>query len=212
MVNKIIFLIDGFNIYHSVLDLKRSSGYCTKWLDLASLCKSYIHLFGRNAILENIFYFSAIPYYLTSKNPGKIERHKNYIKCLIATGINVELGRFKEKNVWCDNCRSMILKHEEKETDVTLAIKVLEVFLKKICDTVVIVSGDTDLAPALRKCKNLFPDKNIVFAFPFSRKNKELLKLAPDSFSISRKQYIKHQLPISITLKDGKVFSKPSTW
>ncbi|MBU4304242.1 MAG: NYN domain-containing protein [Candidatus Omnitrophica bacterium] len=211
-MNKVAFLIDGFNIYHSIRDLERYTGYRTKWLDIASLCKSYIYLFGKDAQFHSVYYFSAIPYYLASQAPNKITRHKQYIKCLQSSGIHIELGRFKEKFVFCDKCRSMVLKHEEKETDVTIAIKVVELFLKNDCDTCVIVSGDTDLSPAARKCKAIFPHKNIVFAFPFNRKNKELLKIAPNSFSISKKQYIKHQFANPITLENGQQIYKPSLW
>lgn len=115
-MNRVVFLIDGFNIYHSILDLKRCTGYNTKWLDLASLCKSYIHLFGKDARVESIYYFSAIPYYLSTQNPDKIRRHKKYLECLKSSGIHIELGRFKEKYIFCEKCRSMVLKHEEKET------------------------------------------------------------------------------------------------
>jgi len=211
-MNRIIFLIDGFNIYHSTLDIKRHTGYSTKWLDLASLCKSYIHLFGKDAKVEAIYYFSAIPYYLGAQNPGKIKRHKNYIDCLESSGINIELGRFKEKYIFCDKCRSMVLKHEEKETDVKIAIKVVEVFLNDDCDTTVIVSGDTDLSSAIRKCRTLFHDKKIVFSFPYARKNKELASLSPGSFSINKKQYIKHQFPNPVILKDGRKIFKPTSW
>lgn len=174
--------------------------------------KSYIHLFGKEAKVETIYYFSAIPHYLTARNPRKIQRHKDYISCLESTGISIELGRFKAKYIYCDKCKSMVLKHEEKETDVTIAIKVVEIFLKDECDTAVIVSGDTDLSPAIRKCKNLFPDKKILFCFPYNRKNKELLSLAPGSFSINMKQYIKHQFPNPVVLKDGKKTYKPKPW
>ena len=98
---KIIYLVDGFNLYHSVKDLKKDTGYSVKWLDIASLCKSYLPLFGREAILENIFYFSAIPYYLERQYPDKIKRQLYYLSCLESTGIQTELGRFKEKDVYC---------------------------------------------------------------------------------------------------------------
>lgn len=211
-MNRLIFLIDGFNVYHSILSLRRDTGYATKWLDLASLCKSYIPLFGKDAKFEAAHYFSAIPYYLSDKNPGKIQRHENYIKCLESTGVNVELGRFKSKDVYCDRCKSMILKREEKETDVAIAVKLLEIFFINLCDTAIIVSGDTDLSPAIRKCQILFPDKKTLFAFPFARKNKELASLAPGSFSISKKQYIKHQLSNPVTLENGRKFYKPTSW
>ena len=211
-MNRVIFLIDGFNIYHSTLDLKRHTGYSTKWLDLASLCKSYIHLFGKDAQVKAIYYFSAIPYYLSTQDPVKIQRHKNYIACLESSGIHVELGRFKVKYIFCDKCKSMVLKHEEKETDVTIAIKVVEIFLNDDCETGVIVSGDTDLSPAIRKCKILFPNKKIVFSFPYARKNKELASLAAGSYSISKKQYIRYQFPNPVILNDGRKILKPKSW
>ena len=211
-MNRTIYLVDGFNLYHSILRLRRDTGYCAKWLDLVSLCNSYIHLFGKDATLESIYHFSAIPNYLSPKNPNKIKRHKDYLTCLRSTGIHVELGRFKEKDVYCDKCRSTILKHEEKETDVAIAVKLIEILFTDMCDNAVIISGDTDLSPAVRRCKILFPNKKIVFAFPYARKNKELSSLAQGSFSINKKQYIKHQLPNPVTLQNGKKIYKPSSW
>ena len=111
---RIIFLIDGFNLYHSILDIQRRCGYSTKWLYIAALCNSYVHLFGRTAELQEIRYFTAIPYYLTSQRPDKTQRHKKYIECLESTGIQIEFGRFKEKYMYCDRCKTMVLKHGEK--------------------------------------------------------------------------------------------------
>jgi uncharacterized LabA/DUF88 family protein len=211
-MKKLIFLVDGFNLYHSILRLERDTGYCTKWLDIKSLCQSYIYLFGKDAELRSIYYFSAIPHYLRPRNPKKIRRHKTYMSCLKSSGIEVVLGRFKQKDVYCDKCRNMILKHEEKETDVSIAITLMEIFLKDLCDSAVIVSGDTDLSPAIRKCQSLFKNKKVTFAFPYKRKNKELLSLAPGSFSINKKQYIRHQFPNPVVLKDGCKIFKPKSW
>ncbi len=211
-MNKIIFLIDGFNVYHSILQIKRDTQYNTRWLDLHSLCKSYLHLFGKNAVLEDIFYFSAVPFYLNNRNPGKIKRHPTYLSCLEATHIKIELGRFKEKTVFCDKCRSYILKHEEKETDVAIGVKAFEIFAQNHCDISVVVTGDTDLSPAFKKCKQLFPNKRFVFAFPYKRKNKELASLAPGSFSINHTQYLKYQLPNPVMLPNGHKIYKPKHW
>jgi uncharacterized LabA/DUF88 family protein len=211
-MSTVTFLIDGFNLYHSVLRLKRDTGFNTKWLDLASLCSSYIHLFGKGARLESIYYFSAIPYYLSQQDPAKIQRHQTYLKCLESTGIKVILGRFKEKDTYCPKCRSLFLKHEEKETDVSIGITLLELFFTEVCDFAVIVSGDTDLSPAVRKCQSLFLHKKIIFAFPYARKNKELSTLAPGSFSINAKQYIRYQFPNPVILKDGQKIYKPASW
>jgi hypothetical protein len=63
-------------------------------------------------------------------------------------------------------------REEEKETDVALGVKALELLHLWACDTLVIVSGDTDFTPALRTAKRLFPEVNVCVAFPtavFSR-------------------------------------------
>ncbi len=211
-MNKVIFLVDGFNIYHSILQLKRVTGYSTKWLDLSSLCNSYTYLFGKDSKLESIYYFSALPHYLSPKNPDKIKRHQNYIDCLQSSGIKVELGRFKEKEIVCKKCHTLFFKYEEKETDVAIAVKLIEAFFSNACDTAVIVSGDTDLSPAVRKCQLLFPKKKIIFAFPYARKNRELSTLAPGSFTIGQKQYIRYQFPNPVELEDGSKIFKPSSW
>jgi len=210
-MSRVSFLIDGFNLYHSIRTLQQKTRYKAKWLNIHALCKSYLHLFGREAELKDLYYFTAIPFYLEARYPEKIEKQQAYIKCLESFGIQVIKGRFKEKDVYCHRCRSNILKHEEKETDVSIALKMFELCHYDACDVIVVVSGDTDLYPAVEVCERVFEDKKFVFAFPFNRKNKELLKIAPDSFSISKKQYIKHLLPNPVIIGEEKV-SKPDSW
>jgi len=65
--------------------------------------------------------------------------------------VRVELFRFKEKKFWCNHCRNIIIRHEEKETDVAIAVRLFESFYTDESDTVVIMSGDTDIAPAVQK-------------------------------------------------------------
>jgi hypothetical protein len=69
-MNRTVFLIDGFNLYHSVVETSNDfglGGKGTKWLDLNSLCSSYLHLSGNNSILHDIYYFSAYAEYLKKK-------------------------------------------------------------------------------------------------------------------------------------------------
>ena len=212
-MKRVSFLIDGFNLYHSIKDLNKIQGIKAKWLDLHSLCKSYIYLFGKDAVLHEIFYFSAYPNHLATTNPDTIARHKDFVSCIEDLGVKVSLGRFKEKKVFCSNCKTTITKHEEKETDVAIAIKIIELFHNDSCDIQVIMSGDTDLAPAIRASIVLFPKKQICFAFPFNRKMKELSKLSTlPSFSISSGNYQKHLLKDPYILKDGRKIPKPASW
>lgn len=212
-MTRVTFIIDGFNLYHSVREAAQDSGGAsTKWLDISRLCSSYIHLFGKTAVLHEIYYFSALATHLEASNPDATRRHRDFIKCLETKDVIVELNRFKKKSMTCSSCKHRFNRYEEKETDVALAIKLLELFFTDSCDTAVLVTGDTDLAPAARTAKKLFTDKKVVFAFPYKRKNQELAKLAPESFEISKKQYVKHQFPNPYVLPDGLKIHKPSNW
>jgi hypothetical protein len=64
--------------------------------------------------------------------------------------------------------------HEEKETDVAIACKLLELLCQGRCDTAVLMTGDTDIAPAIRTAKLLYPTADIAVAFPFKRHNRDL--------------------------------------
>src|SRR4051812_19600996 len=112
-LERVTFLVDGFNLYHSLRSASIALGLDeagTKWLDLAALCRSYLHLFGRSARLHEI--------------------------------------------------------HEEKETDVALGSKLLELFITDSCDRAVVITGDTDIAPAVRTAKRLFPAEDCLFRLP----------------------------------------------
>ena len=205
-----IFLVDGFNLYHSCKDISRLSGLRVKWLDIHSLCHSYLHLISKDAKLERIYYFTAFAFHLN--DPGVIQRHQIYIKCLQETGIIPKLGRFKRKKIDCTYCNKTIIRHEEKETDVAIAMKLSEIFFNNRCDTVVLITGDTDLTPAIESAKRLFPTKNTIFAFPYKRTNAELAQIAPGSFKIHKGSYVRHQFPGLVALRNGTYAEKPDSW
>ena len=215
-INRTTFLIDGFNLYHSVreaINNSRSTDTSSmKWLDIHALCASYLHLTGRNSILQDVFYFSALATHLVPVKPDVVVRHQVFIDALKSTGVTVELGRFKEKTLYCPHCKEKIVRHEEKETDVALSLKLLELFVSDACDTVVLMTGDTDVAPAIRLIQRLYPHKHVLFAFPYNRKNKELAKLAPNSFVIAKEQYGRFQFAPQIKTPDGHILIKPPTW
>ena len=58
---------------------------------------------------------------------------------------------------------------EEKETDVAIGVALLEVFHNKSADCVFIISGDTDIMPALRAARRMYSGCRIGFAFPYRR-------------------------------------------
>jgi uncharacterized LabA/DUF88 family protein len=202
-------LVDGFNLYHSIIEaLEVQPAASMKWLDLLGLCRSYLSAIGRDATLERIFYFSALPEW----RPDKMARQAIYVAALKTTGVEVQLGRFKEKEAMCFSCGATFKRHEEKETDVAVAVKLMELFLLNACDTVVLVTGDTDLAPAIRTAKVRWPEKKVWALFPFGRHNAELKAIAHGHIKIKANAYLKSQLPNPIKISDGELLWKPTGW
>jgi len=202
-------LVDGFNLYHSIIEaLEVQPAASMKWLDLLALCRSYLSAIGRDATLERIFYFSALPEW----RPDKMARQAIYVAALKTTGVEVQLGRFKEKEAMCFSCGATFKRHEEKETDVAVAVKLMELFLLNACDTVVLVTGDTDLAPAIRTAKVRWPEKKVWALFPFGRHNAELKAIAHGHIKIKANAYLKSQLPNPIKISAGELLWKPTGW
>ena len=115
-MNRTVFLVDGFNLYHSLVEAHHDvRGTTTKWLDLKNLCCSYLPLAGqvggKKAYLEHIYYFSAPP---THRTQDKIDKHALYMRGLRASGVDVQLGWFKKKTVHCNKCNRDFFTHARK--------------------------------------------------------------------------------------------------
>lgn len=214
-MNRTAFLIDGFNLYHSVKTASQDlglSGSGTRWLDIRSLCDSFLHIIGNNAQISEIYYFSALAKHLEMRKPDVTVRHRTYIRCLEDSGVIVELHRFKKSLTVCKKCNQTFNRREEKETDVAMATRLLELLFLDKCDTIVLITGDTDIVPAVKTAKNIFPKKEIIFMMPYKRHNKEIANLASRHFDISSNNYAKHQFNDPFTTKKGKLINKPSLW
>lgn len=212
MVNKVAFFIDGFNLYHSVCeaipDKKLNGG---KWLDIKSLCTNFLSACGSNSTLSDVIYFSAIAHHMA--HTGAPVRHQLFIDALESTGVQVILGNFKKKKIKCKKiCRLEGFGHEEKETDVNIAVTLFEYLMLNKCDTAVIVSGDSDLVASTRAAKRLFPTKRLGACFPYKRKSNELAQIADFELKISAHLYERFQFPPTISLLNGKTINKPQTW
>jgi uncharacterized LabA/DUF88 family protein len=202
-------LVDGFNVYHSITEaLETTPTASMKWLDLLSFCRSFLPNIGRDTTLERVFYFSALAEWW----PAKAQRHADYVRGLRSTGVEVQMGRFKEKNALCPKCKQAYKRHEEKETDVAVATKLLELFSLNACDLAVLVTGDTDLAPAIRTARTLWPDKQVWAAFPFGRHNAELKALVDGTIKVKARRYATYQLPNPVKTSSTELIWKPGGW
>jgi len=213
VVNRTVFLVDGFNLYYSLRIASADlGGASTKWLDPRALFAAYLHVIGSDARLTDVYYFTALAWHLDARRPGVTRRHRSYIDCLKATGVIPVLGRFKFKTVRCHRCAVDNPHYEEKETDVAISMKLVELLHGDRADTVVLITGDTDLAPAVRIASRLFPAKQVCLGFPYKRANKELERLVSKHFSIRKERYVRHQLPNPFVLASGREIPRPREW
>jgi uncharacterized LabA/DUF88 family protein len=212
-MTRVAFLVDGFNLYHSLIRASADlGGVGTRWLDLHSLCRTFLYQIGGGAELTRLIYFSALAEHVEEVKPGAVARHRTYIAALASRGVQVELGTFKRKWRTCPACGTRTLFHEEKETDVAIAVRLLELLGNDRCDVGAIVSADSDLAPALREVGRSFPDKPVYCCFPYARGTTELRTLAKACFRIRKERYAAHQLPDPVVLADGTRLAKPESW
>jgi hypothetical protein len=58
---RVSFLVDGLNLYHSLVEVEKVSKARVRWLDLRKLCASYLHAV-RSAVGQRVD-LAAINYY-----------------------------------------------------------------------------------------------------------------------------------------------------
>jgi uncharacterized LabA/DUF88 family protein len=213
---RIAALVDGFNLYHSIDDEIKNGNLTarSKWLDIGKLVTSeFLYSFGKDATLERLHYFTS----LTIWNSAKMSRHKAYIRALKAHGpmpVFEHYGQFREKKVSCQarpgGCSKEFTINVEKRTDVAIAVQLFELFYSDQVDACLLISGDTDLVPAIDTTKRLFK-RTVGVALPHSRSNYELKQVASPIFHLTPEHYKKYVLPSKIA--DGtKSVTIPKEW
>ncbi len=203
--------IDGFNLYHAIDDMQRASRGALnhlKWLDLSKLMAVFID--PKVHRIDTIKYFSA---YATWK-PKQHERHQIYVKALQSTGIQPIMGQFKEKDIYCPECGLTHKGHEEKESDVNIAVHLIGDAYQDRFDHAFIVSRDSDLVGPIKYIRDNFPKKRIkIIAPPLRRHSKELWALANSQASIGKIHLEQCQfLETVVDEKGAKVCTRPPAY
>jgi hypothetical protein len=150
--------VDGFNFYYGAV---RGTAY--KWLDLE---ECFLKLRPGDDI-RRIWYFTALV------DGPKRFRQQAYLRALATRPlVQVILGKFKLKQVKCvvPGCSysgSRVFDvPEEKRTDVNIALQLLDDANHDRADRFIVVSGDSDLVPALEMVKTQWPKKRLVVYVP----------------------------------------------
>jgi uncharacterized LabA/DUF88 family protein len=79
-------------------------------------------------------------------------------------------------------------------------------------DTALIISGDSDLCPAIRAMKRLWPEKRTVAAFPPRRESGDLKRAVDGYLVIGDDKIRKSQLPSPVVTSTGVTLQRPKHW
>lgn len=157
---RIISFIDGFNLYHAIDDLNKDY---LKWINLWALSSAFIQ--PTQEKLVNVYYFTAYATWLQDS----FTRHQTYVKALSEYDVTTKRGHFKSKDVSCRKCGVKWKTREEKESDVNIAIYLLNEAHLDNYDKAFVISADSDLVPAIELVKKTFPKKEITVLTPPNR-------------------------------------------
>jgi uncharacterized LabA/DUF88 family protein len=127
--------------------------------------------------------------------------------------VHIAEGRFQKKTRQCRNCRSSWIDHEDKETDVSIAVTLLEDAVNDVFDASLLTSADSDLCPALRALGRLSLKKRVVGAFPTARSSGDLRRAVNEAaFTIGHANIRNSLLPSTVTTSSGHILPRPPYW
>lgn len=224
------FFVDGYNLYYAAL---HGSPY--KWLDLPALLESILRIQDPDAQLVSTSYFTApVIARLASRGQESSHAQDRYIRALKAKGVIVTLGRHRmdrgeapryiEGQDASRQDRVPIWELEEKETDVNLALSMYRAACQSTVTglgQIVLVSGDTDLAPALAAIRADFPHIRLGVILPHRQVDGAIVRNPPGSLRrdsdwmrtyISESELAAHQLPPKVPLLRRPAIVKPDYW
>jgi len=194
--------IDGFNLYHSTL--QHTYKDC-RWLNLFEFSKRLIN--PKTEKIQDVYYFSSIPSWF----PDKAKKHLLYIYALRSVGVKDILGKFSIRERKCPSCNCRYQTHEEKKTDINIAITLFADAVADKFDTALILSGDSDLTPAITKLKELYPNKKIGIIVPKGQSAMNLKQHSDFFKKVQSKDLKKSLLPLQVTY-NNKIITAPTGW
>ncbi|MBW1615426.1 MAG: NYN domain-containing protein [Deltaproteobacteria bacterium] len=195
--------IDGFNLYHSIAALGSNCNHL-KWLNLWALSNAYIK--SSKEKLVKVYYFSAIAYWLKDSSA----RHKQFIEANKNLGVTPILGNFKKKTRQCKSCGAKWTEHEEKQSDVNLAIYLVnDAHLNKF-DKAFVLSADSDLCPPIDLVINNCKKEAAILIPPNRYKITRELRNRQQvtAYKIKLKHLKANQLPNTIRNETGEIIIK----
>lgn len=197
---RVACFIDGFNLYHAIDNLGRNE---LKWVNLWQLMECFVNPTAQEIIA--VYYFSAFAEWLGEP----VKRHKVYVRALDHYGVTPVMGRFKEKRLACVKCGQSWIGHEEKQSDVNIAVWMLREAFRGNYDEAFLVSQDSDLVPGLELIGEMPKARRIKIIGPPERHHsKELCNVSTKQAKIKVVHLERCLMPEEIRDKGGNLIAK----
>jgi hypothetical protein len=206
---RVAFYVDGFNLYHAVNDL--GINYL-KWNNLRALAQGLIQ--SRSQELVRVVFCTAF----YPGDTGKRARHERYIKAQKHFGVDVVLGHYVREDMECRDCGHAWKKPTEKETDINVALAVIDDAHMGIFDHALLVTNDSDQAATAKLFAQRFPTKKLTTVCPPGRSHsKHLLDLTSGSVTLTRDHLEKSVMDHMIHATGGLIvrpheYAPPTDW
>lgn len=206
--------VDAFNWYFGVFQHRPA----WKWLNL----QSYFEALRLDENVVAVKFFTALvePQKHVSE---KRDRQKRYFKAL-GTLPKVQLipGKYQERTVTCRarECSRRLEYRvpEEKKTDVNIAVHLIEDALRDRTDSMVIVSADSDLEPAVEWVRKNYPRIKITVYVPAleeerqQRRNDNYHRMGVTCKLLPLAEIPRHVLPATVQLGENQTVNRPDEW
>jgi hypothetical protein len=140
---RVVTYIDGFNLYFGL----RSKGWRRYyWLDPQRLGANLLK--GHQSLVATRYFTARIA--ANTRDPGKHRRQALFLEAIeTLADTRIYYGQYLRKPQQCFGCRAQWTSHEEKMTDVNIAVELLCDAFDDSFDTAIVISADSDLAPPI---------------------------------------------------------------
>ena len=220
--------VDGYNFYYGLLE---RSPY--KWLNIGAFLSELVTSIQPSSSIDRIYFFTAdVKARWASHGQRSVQSQAHYLGAMRALDARIKVLRgdhdirpkkapiFDRDRRVVDRGNTVNIWHiEEKKTDVELGVHLVRDAIKGQIDQIVLVSNDTDHAPALKMAKTENPALITGVIFPVLKgsnryPNTELAQLAAWTRKrINSEELIRHQLPRTVPKPNGRgVYRKPIYW
>lgn len=206
-----IVYIDGFNWYFSLF--RHFPAW--KWLNI----ESFFREMRNQEEIAKIKFFTALVH-PQLRHSAQRERQKRYLSALSTLrSLEIILGAYQTRKVTCRaDCRKSYGVPEEKKTDVNIAVHLLNDAVKGNAEKLIVVSGDSDIQPAIAWVKENYPGVHLhvyIPSLPAERKMRYSNYYGTIGVKCSflpLERIGRHQLPAAVLSESGSVIERPKEW